>query len=99
MSGNVNVHQLSAPETEWLSLIRYQLLMAIEQSRAPSPLNGLAINTLQDCVEAMLSLVAQSIGANLKSRTDFDKPSSTALFRMHWEAIPTCNNSDPQCLR
>jgi hypothetical protein len=50
---------LSKPHTEWLTLIRYQTRQADDQSRQPPPLATLAINGLQDAVEAMLSLVCE----------------------------------------
>lgn len=53
-------------ETGWLGLIRYQLMIAEEQSRQPSPLNS-----MQDAVESMLSLLAEHLNVTLRSRTDF----------------------------
>jgi hypothetical protein len=58
-------------ETEWLSLLRYQLSVAIEQSHAQPPLNALAINTLQDAVEGLLSLAAEHINVETKKNSDF----------------------------
>ncbi len=53
---------LSAPHTEWLTLIRYQARQADDQSRQPPPLATLAINGLQDwqspeTVETSLSVI------------------------------------------
>jgi hypothetical protein len=50
---------LSQPHVEWLTLIRYQARQADDQSRQPPPLATLAINGLQDGVEAMLNLVCE----------------------------------------
>ncbi len=61
----------SQPEAEWLSLIRYQLDVGLEQVRSPAPLNALAINTLQDSVEAMICLVGEHLNAPLKNKADF----------------------------
>ncbi|WP_368843900.1 hypothetical protein [Kocuria sp. CPCC 204721] len=56
---------------EWASLIRYQLLVAQEQSTQPAPLSVLAINTMQDATESALSLVVQEKGGDMKARPDF----------------------------
>lgn len=58
-------------QAEWLSLINYQLRVAREQVEMPSPVNALAISSVQDAVESMLSLAAEVLGANVKSRADF----------------------------
>lgn len=59
-------------EAEWLSLIKYQMTVAEEQAKQPSPLNSLAISTLHDAVESMLNLVAQATRAEVKgNRPDF----------------------------
>ena len=50
---------LSPSHTRWIALIRYQMNIAIEQSRQAAPLSVLAINGLQDSVEAMLGLVIE----------------------------------------
>lgn len=66
-----NVDELPEPTVEWLSLIRYQLLVAGEQSRLGRPMSALSINAMQDAVESALSLVVQSRGGNLSNRPDF----------------------------
>ncbi len=38
---------LTQSEAERLSLLRYQLSVALDQARLPAPLNALAINTLR----------------------------------------------------
>lgn len=62
---------LRQSEAEWLSLLRYQLSVALEQARMPAPLNALAINTLQDSVEGLLALAADHLRASVKNRADF----------------------------
>jgi hypothetical protein len=64
---------LSAPQMRWLSLINYQAQEAAEQSRRAAPLSTLAINGLQDAVEAMLSLIAEHNNIAVGKRPDFDK--------------------------
>jgi len=66
-----NVDELPESTVEWLSLIRYQLSVAREQSRLGRPMSALAINAMQDAVESALSLVVQSRGGNLSNRPDF----------------------------
>lgn len=58
-------------QAEWLSLISYQLRTARAQAQQPAPLNSLTISALHDAVESLLSLCAESLGANVKSRADF----------------------------
>lgn len=62
---------LSPHETEWLSLIRYQALSAIELSRQPPPLGGTAINELQDAVEAFLRLCVEHLRVPVSSKSEF----------------------------
>ncbi|MGH3719643.1 MAG: hypothetical protein ACRDRI_12565 [Pseudonocardiaceae bacterium] len=69
---------LSAPHVRWLSLIRYQVMAAVEQSRQPMPLAMLAINGLHDAVEAMLGLVAEHRSVAVKGR-DFVQLLDTVL--------------------
>jgi len=66
-----DVDELPASTVEWLSLIRYEALVAEEQSRLGRPLSSLAINTVQDAVESILSLAVQTLGGNVASRPDF----------------------------
>jgi hypothetical protein len=62
---------LSLHEAEWLSLIRYQALSAVELSRQPSPLGGTAINGLQDAIEAFLRLCAEHLRTKVTDKMDF----------------------------
>jgi hypothetical protein len=62
---------LSPHEVEWLSLTRYQALSAVELSRQPLPLGGMAINGLQDAVEAFLRLCVEHLQANVSNKTEF----------------------------
>lgn len=55
-------------QAEWLGLINYQLRLAREQVEMPSPVNALAISSVQDAVESMLSLAAEVLGANVKGK-------------------------------
>lgn len=64
---------LSEVEAERLSLIRYQLLAAQQAASAPPPINSLAINLMQDVVEATLSAAGDKVGATVPNRPDFDK--------------------------
>lgn len=66
MTENLAPHQ-----AEWLSLIGYQLRTARAQADQAAPLNALAISSLHDAVESLLSLSAESLGANVKNRADF----------------------------
>lgn len=63
--------QLPQSTVEWLSLIRYQLMLASEQSILGQPLSALALNSMQDAVESALALVVQTQGATLGNRADF----------------------------
>jgi hypothetical protein len=58
-------------ESEWLSLVRYQLAVAREQCSAPPPLNALGINQLQDGVESLLAASAEHLHVPLKNRPEF----------------------------
>jgi hypothetical protein len=62
---------LTQPHVEWLSLIRYQAITAVEQSRLPMPLAMLSINGFHDAVEAMLGLVAEHRQVAVKNKGDF----------------------------
>lgn len=62
---------LARPHVEWLSLIRYQAVAAIEQSRQPMPLAMLSINGLHDAVEAILGLVAEHRQVAIRNKGDF----------------------------
>lgn len=59
------------PQSQWLAVIRYQLLAAIEQSLQPGPLATLAINGLQDAVEAMLGLAIEHRSLVTKGKDSF----------------------------
>jgi hypothetical protein len=63
----VNEHQ-----AQWLSMVRYQTLVARQQSSAPAPLSSLALNTMQDAAESMLKLCGEQLGADIGTRDDFD---------------------------
>lgn len=62
---------LQQHEVERLSLIRYQMLIARQQSNQPAPLNSLALNMMQDAVESMLSLAAEHEHVAVPNRADF----------------------------
>ncbi|MCU1410593.1 MAG: hypothetical protein JWR04_1300 [Rhodoglobus sp.] len=64
---------LTEPEAERLSLIRYQLLATAEAAEAPPPINSLAINSMQDVMEAALHAAAEHLNVALPNRPDFDK--------------------------
>lgn len=66
-----SVDELPESTVEWLSLIRYQLLVAREQSRLGRPMSAISINAMQDAVESVLSLVVQARGGPLSNRPDF----------------------------
>jgi hypothetical protein len=71
---------LSTSTTEWLSLIRYQLITATEQSRLARPLSSLAMSTMQDAVESALVLVIQEKGGEVKSKPDFAQLFDAAII-------------------
>lgn len=58
-------------EAERLSLIRYQLLLAEKQVEQPSPLNSIALGTMQDSVESMLALVIEKRLLQTKNTNEF----------------------------
>lgn len=62
---------LQQHEAERLSLIRYQVLVAEQQASQPVPLSSLALNTMQDAVESILSLVAEREHVAVANRSDF----------------------------
>lgn len=64
--------KLTEAETERLSLIRYQLLAAEAAVSSPPPINNLAINVMQDVVEAALGAAGDHRRAEIRHR-DFDK--------------------------
>jgi len=64
-------NELQPFEAERLSLIRYQLLLAEQQSVQPSPLNSIALGTMQDAVESMLSLVIEKRLLQTKNMLEF----------------------------
>lgn len=63
---------LDSHRTEWLSLIRYQLMNARQEASSPAPLTSMALNTMQDAVESMLRLTGESTGVVFAGRDDFD---------------------------
>jgi len=63
----------SESETERLSLIRYQLLVARQILQSPSPINSLAMNAMQDTVESVLGAAGDHVRAQIPNRADFDK--------------------------
>lgn len=64
-------NHLQTHEAERLSLIRYQLMIAEQQAQQPSPLSSLALGTMQDAVESMLSLVVEREHITTAKRNDF----------------------------
>jgi hypothetical protein len=92
---------LSPHEAEWLSLIRYQALSAVEQSRQPPPLGGTAINGLQDAIEAFLRLCVEHLQANISNKSEFhqvfdavDKyPSVNGAFGGHRAGLLALNTA------
>ncbi|WP_062387010.1 hypothetical protein [Demequina iriomotensis] len=54
-----------------LSLVKYQLETARQQAGAPAPLGNLALNTMQDAVEAAFALAAHRL--DVKVSTELDK--------------------------
>jgi hypothetical protein len=62
---------LRREEAEWLSLVRYQMMVARQQAQQPAPLNSLALNLMQDAVESMIGLVAEHLLVPVKNKSDF----------------------------
>src|SRR6185503_6392474 len=98
MSEILEESSMSPSEVEWLSLLRYQLSTAVEQSRLLPPLNVLAINTLQDSVEGLLSLAGEHLRVDIRKKVDFiqlfdavvasvNDPSILTGFRKSMEAM------------
>ncbi len=58
-------------EAELLSLVRYQLMVAGQQSAQMAPLSSLALGSMQDAVESMLSLVVEHEHVVISNRNDF----------------------------
>jgi hypothetical protein len=83
-----SANDLPQSTVEWLALIRYQLLMASEQSKLGAPLCGFALNTMHDAVESALSLVVQSKGGSVNNRLDFLQAFDAAV----------AHGADPQIL-
>ena len=77
---------LSPAQTRWIALIRYQTSAAIEQSQQPMPLAMLAINGLQDAVEALLGLVVEHRKLTVKGK-DFSQ-----LFDAVGADVPAITN-------
>jgi hypothetical protein len=65
--------ELGRTITDRLSLIRYQLAAAAEVSRQPAPIGGIAINGLQDAVEAFLRVCVDNLHVDVPSKSDFVK--------------------------
>lgn len=63
--------EITQVESERLSVIKYQLDVAREQSKSPAPLNSFSMNTMQDATESLLSLVADHVRAPLGKKQDF----------------------------
>lgn len=72
--------------TRWIALIRYQTTTALEQSRQPPPMSMLAINGLQDAVEALLGLVVEHRQLTVKGK-DFAQ-----LFDAVRDALPAISH-------
>jgi hypothetical protein len=64
---------ITEAETERLSLIRYQLMVASETVAAAPPINTLAINLMQDAVESALATAGDHVQAKVPNHPDFDK--------------------------
>lgn len=62
---------LQRHEAERLSLVRYQLMVADGQAKQPSPLNSLALGSMQDAVESMLGLIVERERVAVSNRNDF----------------------------
>lgn len=62
---------LAEADVARLALIKYQLQTARQQTAAPSPVDNLALNTMQDAVEATLALCALRL--NVPLQREFDK--------------------------
>ncbi|WP_148043350.1 hypothetical protein [Flexivirga caeni] len=92
---------LSTSDAEWLSLVKYQLLVAQQQSQLVTPLNALALSAAQDSVESVLALVVQAKGGDLKARADFLQIFDAAVahgqdadeLRKHRPAIAAMNTA------
>lgn len=50
---------LESHQLNWLTLVRYQTLVAVEQSLQPMPVAALSINGLQDAIESFLRLCVE----------------------------------------
>src|SRR5688572_363577 len=75
--------ETSPEDVTWLSLIRYQANLAVEQSRQPMPLAGLAINGFHDAIESILALSAGKLRLKPGKNPDFME-----LFGVISKAIP-----------
>lgn len=62
---------------QWLSMIRYQADLAVEQSRQPLPLAMIAVNGLHDAAESMLGLLIELNGYPVASK----KPTFAELYK------------------
>jgi len=90
---------LSEADVARLALIRYQLQTARQQAAAPSPVDNLALNTMQDAVEATLALCALRL--NVTVQQEFDKLlgdviaalPNAADFQGHKERMKTLNKA------
>jgi hypothetical protein len=63
--------ELGRTVTDRLSLIRYQLAAAADLSLQPAPIGGMAINGLQDAVEAFLRVCVDYLHLDVPSKCDF----------------------------
>ncbi|WP_341977771.1 hypothetical protein [Microbacterium sp. LWO13-1.2] len=70
---NDEIPGVTQSEAERLSLIRYQLIGIGDALTAPPPVNTLAINLMQDVVEATFAAVGDRVRASVPARADFDK--------------------------
>lgn len=90
---------LAEADVARLALIKYQLQTARRQAAAQSPVDNLALNTMQDAVEATLALCALRL--NVALQQEFDKmlgdvisklPNATD-FQGHKERMKTLNKA------
>lgn len=74
--------ELQQHESERLSVVRYQLMVAEEQARQPAPLSSLALGSMQDAVESMLGMVVERQHLTISNRSEF-----LALFDVIAKAV------------
>lgn len=73
---------LDEHRAQWLSMIRYQLMNARQESNAPAPLSSMALNTMQDAVESMLRLTGEALGVDFAAREEFDKMLAKVVVKL-----------------